>query len=46
VLPRWPSLRSQVIHGDVTVDNALVDERGRITGIVDFGDMSHTALVQ
>jgi 4-aminobutyrate aminotransferase-like enzyme/Ser/Thr protein kinase RdoA (MazF antagonist) len=45
VLPRWPSLRSQVIHGDVTVDNALVDARGRITGIVDFGDMSHTALV-
>jgi len=45
VLPRWSSLRSQVIHGDVTVDNALVDERGRITGIVDFGDMSHTALV-
>ncbi len=45
VLPRWPSLRSQVIHGDVTVDNALVDEGGRITGIVDFGDMSHTALV-
>jgi Ser/Thr protein kinase RdoA (MazF antagonist) len=45
VLPRWWSLRSQVIHGDVTLDNALVDERGRITGIVDFGDMSHTALV-
>jgi 4-aminobutyrate aminotransferase-like enzyme/Ser/Thr protein kinase RdoA (MazF antagonist) len=45
ILPRWPSLRAQVIHGDVTVDNALVDERGRITGIVDFGDMSHTALV-
>ena len=45
VLPRWPSLRAQVIHGDVTLDNALVDERGRITGIVDFGDMSHTALV-
>jgi 4-aminobutyrate aminotransferase-like enzyme/Ser/Thr protein kinase RdoA (MazF antagonist) len=45
VLPRWPSLRAQVIHGDVTLDNAIVDERGRITGIVDFGDMSHTALV-
>jgi 4-aminobutyrate aminotransferase-like enzyme/Ser/Thr protein kinase RdoA (MazF antagonist) len=45
VLPRWSTLRSQVIHGDVTLDNALVDERGRITGIVDFGDMSHTALV-
>ncbi len=45
VLPRWPALRSQVIHGDVTLDNALVDDTGRITGIVDFGDMSHSALV-
>ena len=31
------SLRSQVIHGDVTLDNALVDDRGRISGIIDFG---------
>ena len=45
VAPLWPSLRSQVIHGDVTLDNALVDARGRISGIIDFGDMSHTALV-
>jgi 4-aminobutyrate aminotransferase-like enzyme/Ser/Thr protein kinase RdoA (MazF antagonist) len=45
VLPRWPALRAQVIHGDVTLDNALVDERGTITGIIDWGDMSHSALV-
>ncbi|HLB39544.1 MAG TPA: aminotransferase class III-fold pyridoxal phosphate-dependent enzyme [Actinomycetota bacterium] len=45
VVPAWPRLRSQVIHGDVTLDNALVDERGRISGIIDFGDMSHSALV-
>jgi 4-aminobutyrate aminotransferase-like enzyme/Ser/Thr protein kinase RdoA (MazF antagonist) len=45
VVPRWPVLRAQVVHGDLTVDNVLADERGRITGIVDFGDMSHTALV-
>ena len=45
VRPVWPSLRSQVIHGDVTLDNALVDERGRISGIIDWGDMSHSALV-
>ena len=44
-LPRWAELRSQVIHGDVTLENALLDERSRIGGIVDFGDMSHTALV-
>ncbi len=45
VLPGWDELRSQVIHGDVTLDNALIDERGRISGIIDWGDMSHTALV-
>jgi 4-aminobutyrate aminotransferase-like enzyme len=45
VAPVWPLLRSQVIHGDVTLDNALVDERGRISGIIDWGDMSHSALV-
>ncbi|MEX1172685.1 MAG: aminotransferase class III-fold pyridoxal phosphate-dependent enzyme [Chloroflexota bacterium] len=45
VTPAWPSLRAQVVHGDLTTDNALVDEAGRITGIVDFGDMSHSALV-
>jgi len=45
VEPVWPSLRAQVIHTDLTIDNALVDDAGRITGIVDFGDMSHSALV-
>ena len=45
VSPVWPSLRAQVVHGDLTTDNVLVDDAGRITGIVDFGDMSHTALV-
>ena len=42
---RWLELRAQVIHGDLTLDNALLDERMRISGIVDFGDMSHTALL-
>ena len=45
VAPAWPSLRAQVVHGDLTSDNALTDEHGRITGIVDFGDMSHSALL-
>jgi 4-aminobutyrate aminotransferase-like enzyme len=45
VLPRWPELRAQVIHGDLTLDNALVDDHGEIAAIVDFGDMSHSALV-
>jgi 4-aminobutyrate aminotransferase-like enzyme len=43
--PVWPLLRAQVLHGDLTVDNTLTDEHGLITGVVDFGDMSHTALV-
>jgi len=43
--PAWPKLRAQVLHADVTVDNTLTDGAGRITAIVDFGDMSHTALV-
>ncbi|MGK2850450.1 MAG: aminotransferase class III-fold pyridoxal phosphate-dependent enzyme [Candidatus Limnocylindrales bacterium] len=45
VAPSWPTLRAQVVHTDLTTDNALVDDDGRITGIVDFGDMCHTALV-
>jgi 4-aminobutyrate aminotransferase-like enzyme/Ser/Thr protein kinase RdoA (MazF antagonist) len=45
VAPRWASLRAQVVHGDLTTDNALVAPDGTISGIIDFGDMSHTALV-
>jgi 4-aminobutyrate aminotransferase-like enzyme/Ser/Thr protein kinase RdoA (MazF antagonist) len=43
--PVWRRLRAQVSHTDLTVDNALTDDAGLITGIIDFGDMSHTALV-
>ncbi|HTU30472.1 MAG TPA: aminotransferase class III-fold pyridoxal phosphate-dependent enzyme [Solirubrobacteraceae bacterium] len=43
--PIWPSLRAQVLHTDITPDNVLVDDDGFISGIIDFGDMSHTALV-
>jgi 4-aminobutyrate aminotransferase-like enzyme/Ser/Thr protein kinase RdoA (MazF antagonist) len=45
VAPVWPHLRAQVLHTDLTVENTLTDEAGRITGIIDFGDMSYTALV-
>ncbi len=45
VAPAWPALRAQVIHSDLTTDNALVDDAGRITGIVDFGDMCYSALI-
>ncbi len=45
VAPVWPRLRAQVVHTDLTVDNTLTDPDGRITGIIDFGDMSHSALI-
>src|SRR5919197_4914892 len=45
LLPRWPRLRAQVVHGDFNLDNLLLDERGSITGIVDFGDTTHTAQI-
>ncbi|HSC49064.1 MAG TPA: aminotransferase class III-fold pyridoxal phosphate-dependent enzyme [Gaiellaceae bacterium] len=43
VVPRWPHLRAQIVHGDFNVDNVLFDDRGRITGIVDFGDSGWSA---
>jgi 4-aminobutyrate aminotransferase-like enzyme/Ser/Thr protein kinase RdoA (MazF antagonist) len=43
--PVWPRLRAQVVHTDLTVDNTLTDDAGFITGIIDFGDMSHSALI-
>ena len=45
VVPALPTLRSQLIHNDVTLDNLLLDDDQRVTGIIDFGDMAHTALV-
>src|SRR5258706_7947238 len=45
IAPRWGLLRAQVIHGDLTTDNVLAGDDGLIPGIVDFGDMTHTALI-
>jgi 4-aminobutyrate aminotransferase-like enzyme/Ser/Thr protein kinase RdoA (MazF antagonist) len=44
VLPAWPRLRAQVVHGDFNLDNLLLDEQGGVSGILDFGDCCHTAL--
>ncbi|HEU5405194.1 MAG TPA: aminotransferase class III-fold pyridoxal phosphate-dependent enzyme [Gaiellaceae bacterium] len=44
VLPEWPRLRAQVVHGDFNLDNLMLDEQGRLAGILDFGDCCHTAL--
>ncbi len=45
VLPRWAQLRAQIIHGDLSINNVTLDEDRRVRGIIDFGDMSHTALM-
>jgi 4-aminobutyrate aminotransferase-like enzyme/Ser/Thr protein kinase RdoA (MazF antagonist) len=48
VAPALPALRAQVIHGDLSLDNVLFQAGGsglRVSGIVDFGDMSHAPLV-
>jgi Ser/Thr protein kinase RdoA (MazF antagonist) len=44
VAPALPTLRALVIHNDLTLDNLLLDA-DRVSGIVDFGDMAHTAMV-
>ncbi len=47
ILPRLRVLRAQPAHNDFNSRNLLVDpnDEGRITGIIDFGDLVHTALV-
>lgn len=45
VAPRWPELPAQIVHGDLNLDNVLLDDDGRISAIVDFGDICHSARV-
>ncbi len=45
VAPVWPTLRAQFIHTDLCASNVLVDDAGQVTGIIDFGDASWSALV-
>jgi 4-aminobutyrate aminotransferase-like enzyme len=45
VAPVLPGLRAQVIHGDMSLDNVLYGDDLRVSGIVDFGDMTHAPLV-
>jgi len=43
----FPRLRQQVVHNDLNPRNILVDpaDVARVTGIIDFGDLTHTALI-
>jgi 4-aminobutyrate aminotransferase-like enzyme/Ser/Thr protein kinase RdoA (MazF antagonist) len=45
VAPRFGRLRAQVVHGDLSLDNTLFAPDGTVSGVIDFGDMSHTALL-
>ena len=47
VAPRLRALRRQVIHNDLNPHNVLVDSASpeRVVGIIDFGDIVRTALV-
>ena len=45
VAPTLPTFRAQVIHNDLTLDNVLLDDSQEVSGIVDFGDLTHTALI-
>jgi 4-aminobutyrate aminotransferase-like enzyme/Ser/Thr protein kinase RdoA (MazF antagonist) len=45
VAPALPGLRAQVIHNDLSLDNVLMDDRLTVSGIIDFGDMTHAPLV-
>ena len=45
VAPALPGLRAQVIHGDMSLDNVLFSDDLRVSGIMDFGDMTHAPLV-
>jgi 4-aminobutyrate aminotransferase-like enzyme/Ser/Thr protein kinase RdoA (MazF antagonist) len=42
--PALASLRQSVIHGDANDHNVVV-HRDRVTGLLDFGDLHHTATV-
>ena len=39
--PRLPTLPAQVVHGDLTLENVLFDDSGRVCGVIDFGDALH-----
>ena len=49
IVPRidlqFPILRQQVVHNDLNARNVLVTPAGEVSGIIDFGDMTYTAII-
>jgi Ser/Thr protein kinase RdoA (MazF antagonist) len=47
IVPRQPGFRQQVIYNDMNPSNLLVDpdDVNRLVGVIDFGDMVHSELV-
>lgn len=47
VVPRLAELETQVIHGDFSPHNVVVDPHGEpfVTGVIDFGDTVRSALI-
>ena len=45
VLPLWPLLRTQVVHGDLTLENTLLDDRDRVSAVIDFGDAVQSSIL-
>ena len=46
-LPKFDSIRWQVIHNDMNPDNVLIDisEKRKVCGMIDFGDMVYSPLI-
>lgn len=45
VLPELPHLRKSIIHNDANDRNVLV-QNGKVSGLIDFGDMVYAPLIQ
>jgi len=42
---RLAGLRHQIVHNDLNPRNILITAAGEISGIIDFGDMTYTAVI-
>jgi len=42
---RLAALRHQIVHNDLNPRNMLLSSTGEVSGIIDFGDMTYTAVV-